>query len=265
LVRDALGGAVRGVRMARKRTGRGLRVGPFRYWQWKDDRKVRRERELAREARRWDEDRIRYFEEVQRGKREWIKIVEIAESFSELGGSGPNAAARAKAFQMIEDDLLAGVFEESGRSQVRFVFPGVSWTGKMTRQWLQDAIDNNYDNEHGRSYLKHCWLPRNVFERWCARHHLPELLLGFQPTEGKYSDKGGQQPTAAGDSPKNAATRQPPRERARRVLQALFGSEVPDAAVLPNKHLAAQVNKWLEERKQPPVGQRTIQRAAGRK
>jgi hypothetical protein len=110
---------------------------------------------------------------------------------------------------------------------------------------------------------------------WGPRHNKPKSSPRLQPDPshrvGKGEDltrapkKGGRPPTAHRGAPKNAATRQPQQERARRVLQALFGSEVPDAAVLPNKHLAAQVNKWLEERKQPPVGQRTIQRAAGRK
>jgi hypothetical protein len=62
-----------------------------------------------------------------------------------------------------------------------------------------------------------------------------------------------------------AATRQPQQERARRALRALFGSKVPDAATLPNKHLAEKVNKWLKDHQQPPVGQRTVQRAASRK
>jgi hypothetical protein len=169
-----------------------------------------------------------------------------------LGGSGPNEDARERAYKMLEQDLLEGRFEEGGHSSVRFVFPGISWThGKMTRKWLRDAINNNLDGEHGRSYLRHCWLPRNLFKRWCAWHHLPKSPPRFEPT-----DKGQQQA---------AATRQPQQKRARRALRALFDSEVPDAATLPNKHLADKVNKWLKEKNQPPVGQRTIRRAAGRK
>jgi hypothetical protein len=130
----------------------------------------------ARKAAQWDEQRIRRFQEEQRRKREWINFAEIADWCSELEGSAvPNEAARENAYRMLERDLLAGNFEEGGRSRVRFVFPGVSWThGKMTRRWLQDAIDNNYDNEHGRSYLRACWLPRKLFQRWCGWHHLPK-------------------------------------------------------------------------------------------
>jgi hypothetical protein len=139
----------------------------------------------ARKAAQWDQERIRRFEEEQRRKREWIPFVEIAEWYWDLiGPAEPKtaAAARERAYQMLESDLLVGFFEEGGRSRVRFVFPGVSGThGKMTPKRLQDAIDNNYDNEHGRSYLRACWLPRKLFERWCAWHHLPKSPPRFQP------------------------------------------------------------------------------------
>ena len=175
--------------MASNRSRHGRRGGPPRYYYfpWEEERKVRRERELAGVARQWDEDRIRRFWEDQQRKREWINFAEIAEWFSELGGSGPNEAEREKAYRILEDDLLAGVFQQGGRSHVLFRCPGVSLThGKMTRQWLKGAIDTNLDNEHGRFYLKHCGLPRNLFERWCARHNLPKSPPRFQPTDGKY-------------------------------------------------------------------------------
>ena len=222
--------------------------------------------ENAGKARRWDEDRIRRFWEDQQRKREWINFAEIAEWFSELSGPAKPkkaGAARDRAYRMLEQDLLAGNFEGGGRSQVLFRCPGVSSThARMTRQRLRNAIDSNLDGEHGRFYLKHCWLPRNLFKRWCARHHLPK-----SPPRFKYpsSDKGERPPTADWDSPKNTVTRQPHRERARRALDALFGSKVPDAAALPNKPLGKKVNDWLTKRSEPPVQQRTIQRAAGRK
>jgi hypothetical protein len=310
---------------------------------------------LGRETRQRDADRIRRFEEVQRRKRKWIKCGEIPVWISELGGSGPNEAARENAYTIVKEGLLARHFEENGRrSQVLFLFPGVSLTRRMTPQRLQDAIDNNYDNQHGRSWVENCWVPRNLFKRWCAWHHLPESPPRFQPSQeirtpvspegakrspeppmpaptlvpqpasklvvdtvdqpelpsgieprevrvpppqdggkprsllahkdspltsgecsdlntqpSKPSNKGGRSPTADGDAPKNTAKRRPQRERerARLALQALFGSEIPDAVALPNKHLAGQVNEWLRAppHKMPPVGQRTIQRAAGRK
>src|SRR5262245_44124323 len=115
---------MRGARMARKRSRRGRPVGPPRFvdFPWEEtDRRVRREHELAHEAKRWNEDRSRRFEEDQWRKREWIKFAEIAEWFSELGGSGPNEAARERALTMLGCDLLAGYFEEGSRSRVRFV------------------------------------------------------------------------------------------------------------------------------------------------
>lgn len=65
-------------------------------------------------------------------------------------------------------------------------------------------------------------------------------------------------------TPDNPASRQPHRERARRALTALFPDGPPDAATLPNKLLAKQVNDRLKAEKQPTVEERTILRAAGR-
>jgi hypothetical protein len=138
--------------------------------------------ERARKAKQWDENRIRRFEEDQRRKREWINFAEIAEWFSELGGPAKPkkaAAARERAYRMLEQDLLAGKFEEGRRTQVLFRCWGVT-RRIMRRQCLQNAIDHNYDGEHGRFYLKHCWLPRKLFERWCAWHHLPKSPPRFQ-------------------------------------------------------------------------------------
>ena len=138
---------------------------------------------FGRETRQRDEDRIRRFEEVQRRKRKWIKCGEIPVWISELGGSGPNEAARENAYTIVKEGLLARHFEENGRSQVLFLFPGVSFTRKMTPQRLQDAIDNDYDNQHGRSWVKNCWVPRNLLKRWCEWHHFPESPPRFQPSQ----------------------------------------------------------------------------------
>ena len=168
--------------MASKRSRRRQRVELLGY-DPKDDQNFER----AWKARQWDFANIRRFEEAQRRKREWINFVEIAEWYSELRlPTTPKkaAAAREQAYSMLERDLLAGFFEKGGRSQVLFLHPGLSvshW--KMERQWLRDAIDNNYDSEHGRSYLRHCWLPRTFFKRWCAWHHLPTSPPRFEPQE----------------------------------------------------------------------------------
>jgi hypothetical protein len=139
---------------------------------------------LSREARQRDEDRIRRFEEVQRHKRNWIKFTEIAEEYSERDGpAAPEKAAaeREHAFAMLEHDFLAGNFEENGRSQVLFLFPGVT-NRRMTRQRLQDAIDYNYDV---RSYLENCWITRNRYERWREWRNMGELPPRFRPQKSQ--------------------------------------------------------------------------------
>jgi hypothetical protein len=156
-----------------KRRGQRILSDEERIRRFETGKRPRGQRILsARKAAQWDEERIRRFQEEQRRKREWISFAEIAEWLGE------------NAYNTLERDLLADNFVERGRSRVRFVFPGVSWPhGKMTSKWLQDAIDNNYDNEHGRSYLRHCWFPRRLFEHWRACHHLPESPPRFEPQE----------------------------------------------------------------------------------
>src|SRR5262245_55300389 len=121
---------------------------------------------LSSETRQRDEVRIRRFEEVQRRKRNWLKFTEIAVEYSERDGPvAPEKAAaeREHAFAMLEHDILAGKFEENG-SQVLFLSPSVTKAGvtkrRMTRQLLQNAIDYNYDQGRGRSYLENCWITR---------------------------------------------------------------------------------------------------------
>jgi hypothetical protein len=80
--------------------------------------------------------------------------------------------------------LLTLNFEENGRSQVLFLFPGFT-DRRMTRQRLQDAIDYNYDNRCGRSYLENCWITRNRYERWREWHNLGELPPRFRPQKSQ--------------------------------------------------------------------------------
>jgi hypothetical protein len=153
---------------------RGARMDP------KDDEGFR----LSRETKQRDEDRIRRFEEVQRRKRNWIKFTEIAEEYSERDGPVAQekaAAEREDAYAMLQHDFFADNFEESGRSQVLFLFPGVT-ERRMTRQRLQDAIDYNYDV---RSYLENCWITRNRYERWREWHNMGELPPRFRPQKSQ--------------------------------------------------------------------------------
>jgi hypothetical protein len=151
-------GAVRGVRMAVKGENPG--------------------------ARQWHQPLVRHFEEAQQRKREWINFAEIAKWRSELDGSAePNEIARESAYKMLESDLLEGVFEERGRSQVLFLCSGVSWTHrKMTRQWLQDAIDHNLDGDHGRFYFAALLVAPRAIQTLVREASSSDITTSFRAT-----------------------------------------------------------------------------------
>jgi hypothetical protein len=152
-------------------------------------------------TRKWRADRIERFTERQRVQREWINFAEIAEWCSKEGGSiVPDERKRATAFDTLANDLLTGEFEENGRSRVLYLHPFTK-KARMTREWLWDAIEHDYDAQHGRSeFLPHCWIERRMFERWLAKHRLPASPERFQPQKTRPAVAG----TAAGE---NAAIR----------------------------------------------------------
>jgi hypothetical protein len=77
----------------------------------------------------------------------------------------PNETARANAYNMLQRDLLAGEFEEGGRSKVLYLNPATPKC-RMTPAWLQSMLDT-YPVETVRSaYLGRCWIPRRIFDRW---------------------------------------------------------------------------------------------------
>jgi hypothetical protein len=141
---------------------------------------VRHERDGR--ARPWPIARIERFKEKERRTRKWINFAEIAEWCSKEDQSiVPSREKRAAAFDTLTTDLLAGEFDENGRSLVLYVYPG-SAMSRMTRSSLQEVIENNYDGDHGRSaYLPHCWIARRLFDRWLARHRLPKSPRRFEP------------------------------------------------------------------------------------
>jgi hypothetical protein len=129
--------------------------------------------DIQERARIWRTNRIVRFAEDQRRKREWINFAEIADWCSEVDGSVvPNESARASAYEKLQRDLLEGDFEENGRSRVLYLHP---WTvkAKVTRQWMENMIETHPPATIRSKYLDHCWLPRNLFQRWLAKHHLP--------------------------------------------------------------------------------------------
>jgi hypothetical protein len=130
------------------------------------------DRERDRRAQQWREVRIKRFTEHQRCVGEWINFADIAEWCSREDSSIlPNEQKRVAAFETLQRDLLAGEFEENGRSQVLFLHPAVA-KARMTRSSLIEAAEYNYDGKHGRSYAAHCWIRREMAERWFQNHRL---------------------------------------------------------------------------------------------
>jgi hypothetical protein len=165
------------------------------------------------QARQWRLARIERFTQNQRRKREMLNFEEIAELCSELDGSGvPNEAARENAYRNLERDLLSGDFEENSRSRVLYLHPRTVKT-RMTREWLQDAIEHSYDGNRGRSeFLPRCWFSRAMYERFAAKHNLPISPPRFRP-EHAVTDVAMARPTASDRLPRPTAKRRRPAEK----------------------------------------------------
>ena len=168
----------------------------------------------------------------------------------------PNEDKRAAAFDLLADDLLAGEFEENGRSLILFLHLA---TKKMrwTPTDLKVAFDS-LDRNHVRSeYLAHCWIPQRLFKHWLERHNL-EFPRRFEPLNKGTSQLQGR--------PQRPRERQKPaRERAQVELKVLYPNGLPDQATVPNKTLCQQVSEKLKHLKLPGVSDDTILRAARRR
>ena len=136
--------------------------------------------ERDRRTRQWRTARIERFEERQRKTRECINFKEIAEWCSEEDGSiEQNENKRAAAFDRLANDLIAGEFDENGRSRVHYLHRHIA--KQVTPEWFKDVINHNWDGHHGRSILAHCWMHQSVFKRWRAKHRLSESAPRFEP------------------------------------------------------------------------------------
>jgi hypothetical protein len=159
-------------------------------------------------VREWREDRIRRFAERQRRRRDWISFGEIAEWCSELGGSiVSDEDARAGAYEKLQADLMAGDFEEAGKTRILYLHP---WTplAKMTRDRARDFMERAPPETQRSEYWDHCWISRHLFHRWLAKHNLPTSPSRFKPlTEAPATSK----PSApnAKDRSQCAASRKP--------------------------------------------------------
>jgi hypothetical protein len=123
--------------------------------------------------------------------------------------------------------------------------------------WLKDVIDHNYDNDQGRSYLAHCWIPRRLFERWLVRHRLPASPPRFEPVNKST------QPARSQQRPREKGG--PGLQRAQVAIKTAYPNGVPDQVTEPNKTLWTRVSKKLTELNLPKVSKDTILRAAGRR
>jgi hypothetical protein len=136
---------------------------------------------------------IAEFVDEQRWKREWINFAETAESCARRGDPFvADEAVRSGAYDRLRDDLLAGDFEEHGKSMVRFLNPGSEskWVSRRHMTDLgEEAISlldvvETFSPEDVRSqYLAYCWIPRRMYQRWVAKYGLPATLW-FAPREG---------------------------------------------------------------------------------
>ena len=196
--------------------------------------------------------RIKRFEERQRKAREWINFGEIAEWCSEEGSILSDENKRAAAFDKLAHDLLDGVFEENGHSRVHCWHLATATARRMTREWLNDAIYNNWDGHHGRLYLAHCWIPRRLFERWRVKHQLKATPSRFQP---QISDaKAGVE--AAALIPKRGAKTRGVAE----AIDQLFSGEIPLGLSAKDRNRAIVEQLKRNRSSVPKDPQRAIQR-----
>jgi hypothetical protein len=195
--------------------------------------------------------RIKRFEERQRKAREWIKFGEIADWCSEEGSVLPDENKRAGAFDKLAHDLLDGEFEENGHSRVHFWHLDTATARRMTREWLNNAIYNNWDGHHGRLYLAHCWFPRLFFKRWLARHELPESPPRFEPINEPSLVRLKKQPKRRGTGAKAWAV-------AEARDQLWLGGIPPEG--LTAKERDTTIINWMKSKGCSLPSRRTIQR-----
>jgi hypothetical protein len=172
-------------------------------------------------AREWRASRIERFAERQRRDREWINFGEIADWCArEPGSIMPDESLRALALDTLAKDLLAGEFDENGRSQALLLQPYSPKKARMTREYLSDVIESDIDQERGRSdFLPFCWARREMIARWFEKHRLPKspALLepttsghpAIQPHDGEIEASQGSDPPLLGDAPAQQEGPQP--------------------------------------------------------
>jgi hypothetical protein len=196
--------------------------------------------------------RERFETRLKRFSDRLISFPDIADWCADLRrNTTPREAGRAEAFEMLQRDLLAGDFEFNGRSLVRFLSPGVTRT-RMSRSWLREAIEHNYDNECGQSYLKNCWLPQHPFQCWLAKHELPSSPKRFQRTDSHDKQAHAAPKSKLGSGAKTRGIAD--------AIEKLFPSGIPKG--LTAKERNNLIVNWLRDKKcsVPKDPPRAIQR-----
>jgi hypothetical protein len=123
---------------------------------------------------------IERFTEDQRRKRNWINFAEIADWCSDLNGPAPNDSVRVDAYRKLQQALLDGDFEQDGPAGVRLLHPKMF--KRIQREYAR-TISAIHEERLRSDVLPYCWLSRDLFERWCAKHHLPASPPRFQPKQ----------------------------------------------------------------------------------
>ncbi len=242
--------------------------------------------------RDWRFNRTARFKWRQLRRHGWIQFHEIAQWYVELNRERMSEeAARARAYDMLQRDLLAGEFEEGGRSQVLFLHPDMP-KARMTPAWLLTIIERQRHPEEivrGR-YLSQCWILRRMFDRWLANRELPRSpprfeprervepppwLSLFEPGEPIQDERGESTPAYSQSSllpspePQEIETQAPEPQPAKRKSAAqrdkvkhFIAKHYPDG--VPQYVSPKDITKAME-REGVPVSVSTVQRAMGRR
>jgi hypothetical protein len=227
----------------------------------------------------WRLNRAVLFKWRQLRRRWWIQFHEIVEWYAELNrGSITEEAARASAYDKLQRDLLAGEFEEGGRSQVLFLHPDIL-KARMTPAWLRTIIERQRRPEEivREQYLSQCWIPRRMFDWWIARHELPRSpprfeprervepppwLSLFEPREPTQDERGESTPPSL--EPQSAKRRPGRKSAAKRdAVKAFIAKRYPNNSV-PEYVSPKDIAQALKH-EGVPVSVSTVQRVMGRR
>jgi hypothetical protein len=100
---------------------------------------------------------------------EWVSFAAIAAWFArEKGSIEPDEHLRAKAFRELGAALATCEFGLGRQSRVLFLHPRSNWA-KMTPERFSEIL---FGDELSSSYLRHCWIPRDLAGGWFDSRNL---------------------------------------------------------------------------------------------